>query len=89
MRVLLQVGGDGRFGARWRLTERHLLSIAGYHLAPLLDNLRLLVVAFDNMREEDRVHIATVGEIVNNRDWYVPLSSHLVCLPQNLKRIIC
>lgn len=66
-----QVGGDGPSGARWRLSERHLLSIAGHHITPLLENLRLLVVAFDNMREEDRNNISTIDEIVNNRDWYV------------------
>ncbi|CAN0376943.1 unnamed protein product, partial [Laminaria digitata] len=60
----------GPAGARWRLSERQLTSIAGHHLNPLLENLRLLVVAFDNMREEDRMmNIATVEEIVNNRDW--------------------
>ncbi|CAN0049795.1 unnamed protein product, partial [Hapterophycus canaliculatus] len=68
--VSRSVGGDGRSGARWRLSERHLLSIEGHHLTPLLENLRLLVVAFDNMTEEDRNKIATVEEIVNNRDWY-------------------
>ncbi|CAM9804423.1 unnamed protein product, partial [Sphacelaria rigidula] len=59
----------------WRLTERQLLSLSRHHMTPLLDNLRLLVVAFDNMREKDRVHIATVGEIVNNRDWLLRLAT--------------
>lgn len=65
------MGGDGRAGERWRISERNLQSIAGHHLTPLLDNLRMLVVAFDNMSEEDRMHIATVEEIVSNRDWWV------------------
>eukprot|EP00752_Nemacystus_decipiens_P003384 g3131.t1 len=67
--VVVLAGGDGPPGARWRLSERQLLSIASHHLTPLLENLRLLVVAFDNMREEDRNEISTVEEIVNNRDW--------------------
>lgn len=76
--VCVQAGGDGPSGARWRLSERQLLSIARRHLTPLLENLRLLVVAFDNMREEDRNEISTVEEIVNNRDWHVCCNAAVV-----------
>lgn len=64
-----KIGGEGPTGERWQMSEQQLRSLEKHQLSLLLHNMRLLVVAFDNMSEEDRKRITTVNEIINNRDW--------------------
>lgn len=73
-RIVLRVGGEQKADTIWALTLPALDNIPDHFMHQLRDQLRVLVIAYDNLTLQQKARLKTASEIVKNRSWLVQLA---------------
>jgi hypothetical protein len=73
-RIVLLVGGEQKADTIWSLTLPALDNVPDMYMQQLRDQLRVLVIAYDNLTLDQKARLKTASEIVKNRSWLVQLA---------------
>mmetsp|Transcript_18615 Transcript_18615/g.22084 ORF Transcript_18615/g.22084 Transcript_18615/m.22084 type:complete len:1093 (-) Transcript_18615:268-3546(-) len=84
-RAVLEVAGEqSRYVRRWLIPAGSLSQISPHKQHELLKQIRLLVVAYDNMNEDAREKLTTAAEVLANLDVLIEVGQ--VCLSAERSR---